>query len=210
MPVTSFALGPLETNCYLVYNGSTAVAVDVGGDPAPILKFLADNGLTLSHILITHCHFDHLYGVSALQTATKAATFAPAADDCLKSSTVGKGGQWGLPLVPEYISEATPLGNQTFGDFEVTVIETPGHTPGSVSLFFPSENTVFTGDALFYRSVGRSDFPGGDHEALIRGIRERLFSLPDDVVVCPGHGPGTTIGAERAGNPQCGDFAVGC
>ena len=87
------------------------------------------------------------------------------------------------------------------------VLETPGHTPGSVSLYFPEEKTVFTGDALFYRSVGRTDFPGGDQQTLLQSIRSVLFSLPEETVVCPGHGPETSIGGERSGNPYCGDFA---
>lgn len=208
MPIVTFALGPLETNCYLLHDTTQAVAVDVGGDPADMLDFLRERGLMLTHILITHQHFDHLYGVAALQQATGAQTLAPAADDCLRASSVGRGGQWGLPLVPDFAAEPLPLGEQRFGAFAMQVLETPGHTPGSVSLYVQEEKAVFTGDALFYRSVGRTDFPGGDAAQLIRSIRTGLFTLPEDTRVFPGHGPETRVGDERAGNPYCGDFAM--
>ena len=87
-----------------------------------------------------------------------------------------------------------------------TVLETPGHTPGGVSYYFPDEKAVFTGDALFYRSLGRTDFPGGDHDTLLHSIRKVLFALPEETAVLPGHGPATSIGNERRNNPFCGDF----
>ena len=86
------------------------------------------------------------------------------------------------------------------------VLDTPGHTPGGVSYYFPDEKAVFTGDALFYRSLGRTDFPGGDHDTLLHSIRKVLFALPEETAVLPGHGPATSIGNERRNNPFCGDF----
>lgn len=99
-----------------------------------------------------------------------------------------------------------PAGETSFGGMACRVLETPGHTPGGVSLYFPAEKLVFTGDALFYRSMGRTDFPGGDHAVLLRSINDVLFTLPDSTVVYPGHGPATTIGDERKNNPFCGEF----
>ena len=100
------------------------------------------------------------------------------------------------------------MGKTTFGGMDCEVLATPGHTPGGVSLFFPAENLVFTGDALFYRSIGRTDFPGGDHEGLLRSVSQVLFALPEDTVVYPGHGPSTTIGDEKKSNPFCGEFTL--
>ena len=100
------------------------------------------------------------------------------------------------------------MGNTSFGGMACEVLATPGHTPGGVSLFFPAENLVFTGDALFYRSIGRTDFPGGDHEGLLRSVSQVLFALPEDTVVYPGHGPSTTIGDEKKSNPFCGEFTL--
>ncbi|MDD2967683.1 MAG: MBL fold metallo-hydrolase [Desulfovibrionaceae bacterium] len=206
MPIVTFPLGPLETNCYLIHNESTALAVDVGGDPADVLDYLTQHKLCLSHILITHLHFDHLYGVAALQEATHAVVLCPAGDDCLRGTSLADGGQWGLPTVPPFASQNFTLGEQTIGGFVLSIFETPGHTPGSVSLYMPQEKAVFTGDALFYHSMGRTDFPGGDQATLLHSIRTRLFTLPEETLAYPGHGPETSIGNEKRNNPYCGDF----
>jgi hydroxyacylglutathione hydrolase len=206
MPIVTFPLGPLETNCYLIHNDTHALAVDVGGDPADVLDYLAQHTLTLTHICITHLHFDHLYGVAALHDATQAVVLCPAGDESLRGTSLADGGQWGLPTVPAFSSQNFTLGEQMLGDFCVSVFETPGHTPGSVSLYLPQENAVFTGDALFYHSMGRTDFPGGDQDTLLRSIRTRLFTLPEGTLAYPGHGPETSIGNEKRNNPYCGDF----
>ena len=116
------------------------------------------------------------------------------------------GGIWGFPPVPAFESRDLPTGPQVFGGMACTVLDTPGHTPGGVSYYFPDEKAVFTGDALFYRSLGRTDFPGGDHDTLLHSIRKVLFALPEETAVLPGHGPATSIGNERRNNPFCGDF----
>ena len=103
-------------------------------------------------------------------------------DDCLAGTESAEGGLWGFPSVTSYPSQPMPLGDTSFGGMECRVLATPGHTPGGVSLFFPSEYLVFTGDALFYRSIGRTDFPGGDHDCLLRSVTEVLFKLPEDAV----------------------------
>ena len=93
------------------------------------------------------------------------------------------------------------------GGFSFAILKTPGHTPGGVSFHFPEARSVFTGDSLFYRSMGRTDFPGGDHQTLMQSIRSTLFSLPADTAAYPGHGPATTVGDERLNNPFIGEFA---
>lgn len=206
MPVATFPLGPLQTNSYLIHNAGQAVAVDVGGEPAPMLEYLTEHKLALAAICLTHRHFDHLYGVAELAGATKAVVYAPTGDDSLAETESGKGGIWGFPPVPPFDSLPMPMGSASFGGMECRVLETPGHTPGGVSLYFPAEKLVFTGDALFYRSMGRTDFPGGDQATLLRSIKDVLFTLPEDTTVYPGHGPATSIGDERKNNPFCGEF----
>lgn len=206
MPVATFPLGPLQTNSYLIHNAGQAVAVDVGGEPAPMLEYLTEHKLTLAAICLTHRHFDHLYGVAELAGVTKAVVYAPTGDDSLADTESGKGGIWGFPPVPPFDNLPMPTGPASFGGMECRVLETPGHTPGGVSLYFPAEKLVFTGDALFYRSMGRTDFPGGDQATLLRSIKDVLFTLPEDTTVYPGHGPATSIGDERKNNPFCGEF----
>jgi glyoxylase-like metal-dependent hydrolase (beta-lactamase superfamily II) len=208
MPVADFPLGPLQTNSYLIHNEVQAVAVDVGGDPAPMIAYLAGHNLRLAAICITHRHFDHIYGVAELADAAGAPVYTPSGDDCLMTSESAQGGIWGFPPVPPFKTLPMPMGKTLFGGMECEVLHTPGHTPGGVSLYFPAEKIVFTGDALFYRSIGRTDFPGGDHATLLRSIAEKLFTLPEDTVAWPGHGPSTTIGDERRHNPFCADFTA--
>ncbi len=206
MKIDSFFLGPLETGSYLVSNDALAVAIDVGGDPSPMLTAIQRQGLTLTHILLTHLHFDHILGVAALLAGCARHGQEPQvllheADAYLLKNELGQGGMMGMPRTPTFPHSPVTLGKQTFAGLECTVLYTPGHTPGGVSYYFPAAGAVFVGDALFYRSIGRTDFPGGDFDTLAQSIRTRLFTLPDATVVYPGHGPETAIGDEKRGNP---------
>ncbi|MDR3320377.1 MAG: MBL fold metallo-hydrolase [Desulfovibrio sp.] len=207
MPIAVFPLGALETNSYFMYGGNQAIAVDVGGPPDAMIAWLAEHKIHLAAICATHVHFDHLYGVAALAEATGVPVYTPSGDDVLAGTEASKGGIWGFPLVPPFESSAVPSGKCAFAGMECEVLETPGHTPGGISLYFPGQRVVFTGDALFCRSIGRTDFPLGDHATLLRSIYEKLFVLPEDTKVFPGHGPTTTIGEEIRNNPFCGDFS---
>lgn len=209
MKVEVFPLGPLETNCFLIHNGREAVAVDPGGSPAPVLDYLEKEGLTLTRILLTHLHFDHTYGVAELALASGATVLASGLDRYMLESELGRGGVWGLPLVEDYDFEDLKPGDITLLDSACSVLATPGHTPGGLSFYFPDIQAVFAGDALFYRSIGRSDFPGGSQQTLVASIRETLFALPDETTVYPGHGDKTRIGDERRNNPFVSDFAAG-
>lgn len=206
MAVATFPIGPLQTNSYLIHHTDRAVAIDVGGDPAPMLEYLKTHRLKLDAICITHRHFDHMYGVAELEDATGIFAYVPQDDDSLAGTESGKGGVWGFPEVPEFTSCPIPIGKTILGEMVCEVLKTPGHTPGGVSLYFPEEKVVFTGDALFYRSIGRTDFPGGDHDTLLRSVRDVLFKLPAETLVYPGHGPTSKIGDEAANNPFCGEF----
>lgn len=207
MSIATFAIGPLSTNCFVINEGREAIAIDVGGDPADPLAYLHKNNFVLAAICLTHLHFDHLYGVADLASATGAPVYAPEGDDVLMQTESGAGGIWGLPKVKEFGSLPLKQGKMTLAGMECMVLHTPGHTPGSVSLYFPAQKAVFTGDALFRRSIGRTDFPFGDHKQLLTSVKEKLLTLPDDVVAYPGHGSPTTIGEERKENPFVGEFA---
>lgn len=208
MSVATFPLGPLSTNCYVINDGVHAAAIDVGGSPQDILVYLVKNSLTLEAILLTHSHFDHMYGVADLAKSTGAPIYAPEKDKVIAESEAGKGGIWGMPPVQAFESIWLPLGKTELAHMECIVLETPGHTPGGVSFYFPAQKCVFTGDALFYRSIGRTDFPMGNHQQLLKSVHEKLFPLPQDTVVYPGHGPATTIGAEKRENPFCGEATI--
>ncbi len=206
MLINTFELGPLNTNCHIISNGGYALAVDPGGDPKKILEFLRANSLTLLAIYITHFHFDHIYGAAALGAETRAPIFGPQGDAHFLKSEIGGGGLWGLPKVPSFDFKPLEEGEHNNGPFSFKVLHTPGHTPGSMSLYFPDAGAIFTGDVIFYRSIGRTDFEDGSQDDLMASIKEKIFTLPGDTKIYPGHGMETTVEDEKRGNPHCGDF----
>ena len=208
MNTVVFPLGPLETNCYLVHTDKEAVAVDPGGNPAKVLKHLRENNLTLTHILCTHLHFDHTYGIHALTAATGAPVYASEADRYMLENEMGRGGMWGLPQVESYEFTGLEPGDMPMLGTTCRVLATPGHTPGGLSFYFASIQSVFSGDTLFYRSIGRTDFPGGDQNTLLSAIRTQLFTLPEETQAYSGHGMATSIGDEKRNNPHVSDFSV--
>jgi hydroxyacylglutathione hydrolase len=201
MRITSYPLGPLETNCYVLDHEGRALAVDPGGDPSEVLGFLRAEKLTLEHILVTHLHFDHIYGCARLAEATGAPILAPAADAFLMETELGQGGVYGFPIVTPFQSSPAPLGQTSFIGLECRCLATPGHTPGSVSYYFPQAGAAFVGDLIFYRSVGRTDFAGGSSAQLKASVLENIFTLPDATVLYPGHGLETSVGGEKTHNP---------
>ena len=204
MRMAVFPLGALQTNCYVVDAGANAVVVDPGGDPAPVLAYLNENRLTLSHILLTHLHFDHTFGVAPLVRETGAEVLASPADDYMLETDLGRGGVWGLPEVEAFRHAPLAPGDPALPVGECKVLATPGHTPGGLSFYFPGLASVCVGDTLFARSVGRTDFPGGNHQQLIDSIVQRLWPMGDQTVFIPGHGPESTFGRERQSNPYVG------
>jgi len=206
MRVQTFSLGPIETNSYLAVEGSAAVAVDVGGDPAPVLDYLSDHSLTLTHILLTHLHFDHTFGVKALAVATGAAVLAGAGDAYLLKDDLGRGGFMGFPVVEPFDYAPVNEGEIELLGQPCTILATSGHSPGSLSYYFPKAGLVFAGDLIFHGSVGRTDFPGGSHETLLNSVKEKIFTLAPQTVIYPGHGPETTVNRERLHNPYFSDF----
>jgi len=180
-------VGAYQTNCYILAckEAMDGVVIDPGDEVTRIVREISRNGIRVRSILITHGHIDHVGGAAELKRITKAPLLihphdAPA-----------------LGVPPDgSLQEGTKI---QVGTYSLSVVHTPGHSPGGVCFIAPG--AVFTGDTLFAGSVGRTDFPGGSHESLLAGVREKIFTLDDDLRVYPGHGPSSTIGHERRTNP---------
>lgn len=200
--VKSFPLGPLQTNCFLLFKDQEALVVDPGGPPDTVVSFLKKNNLKLQFILDTHFHVDHILGNKPLQDATGAKILANPEDDFLLKTEVGKGGGMiGLPEVADFDYEPLNPGEKTWLGEKCQILATPGHTSGSLSFYFPESKMIFSGDLIFFQSIGRTDFPGGDTETLLRSVQEKVFTLPEDTVIYSGHGPETNVGNEKNSNP---------
>jgi glyoxylase-like metal-dependent hydrolase (beta-lactamase superfamily II) len=206
MHIKTIPLGPLETNCHILAADGLAVVVDPGGDPAPVLQYLEENGLKAANILNTHLHFDHTYGNAALARATGLPILACADDLPLLSSELGRGGMMGLPVVEEYEIQEIKAGEHEFAGMRCEAFHTPGHSQGSLSFHFPDAAVCFVGDLIFYRSIGRTDFPGGSLEVLKKSVADHIFTLPGHTKLFPGHGPDTTVDDEKNHNPFFSEF----
>src|ERR1017187_7775459 len=191
MPITidTFVLGPLDTNAYVIQTGGLCAVVDPGFDPADIIRLLADRKLSLDMILLTHGHGDHIAGVADLKNAHPQAKICCPKEDLamLESPSANLSGMFGLsiPCPPADVIIQAPQ-SLKLGDVEISVLDTSGHTRGGVSYYLPSEATVFTGDALFAGSIGRTDIPGGSASRLLRNIRDNLLNLNKITRVFPG------------------------
>ncbi len=205
IPVTAF-----QQNCSLVWDSETRLAavIDPGGDLDSILAAVDQTGVTLDKILLTHGHLDHAAATADLAEQRKLPIVGPQRDDAFWIDGMAAAArQWGFPPARAFTpdrwlenGDVVDLGNLRF-----EVRHCPGHTPGHVIFFEPQSRVAFVGDVLFAGSIGRTDFPRGDHGTLIRSIRENLFPLGDDVRFVPGHGPMSTFGDERQSNPYVAD-----
>jgi len=205
IPVT-----PFEQNCTLLWCEKTrrGAVVDPGGDVPRILAAIAEEGITVDKLLITHGHIDHAGGAAELAKKLNAQIEGPHAEDAfLLDELPGQSQRYGFPLAESFIPDRWLKDGDSvqIGEEVLAVLHTPGHTPGHVAFFAPTANLALVGDVLFRGSIGRSDFPRGDLNTLISSIREKLFPLGDEVVFIPGHGPMSTFGDERRTNP----FLVG-
>ena len=202
-----YVVGPLGCNCYVVGDPATkeAVVIDPGGDAAHLIEELVRLGVTVEAIVATHAHFDHLIAGQELRAHTGAPFHLHQADRFLldwwhESGRLFLGVE--LPPPPDVDSDAAEGLVLTAGDTRLEVVHTPGHSPGSISLV--GGGALYSGDALFAGSVGRTDLPGGDTKTLVDAIKSKLFIMGDETPVYPGHGEPTTIGEEKELNPYVG------
>lgn len=198
-------VGMLQCNCSIFGDEASgeAVIVDPGDDIAEILARLEKHGLRVKAIVITHAHIDHIGGAAKLKRATGAPVYMNARDQELYGA-LDMQAQWLGVETPERtdIDVSAREGDRvSLGLADFHVLETPGHTQGSISLLIPAENKLIAGDTLFLDSIGRTDLPGGDSRQILRSIHDKLLTLDDATVVIPGHGANTTIGRERRRNP---------
>jgi hydroxyacylglutathione hydrolase len=198
-------VGPLQCNCSVIGDEMTheAMVIDPGDDIDDVLDLVRKHNLQVKQIVITHAHIDHVGGAMKLRAATGAPILLNQNDYALlkmldmQAAWIGMANP-GKVEIDQSIGQADTVGA---GALRANVIHTPGHTGGSICLYFPADRKLIAGDTLFAGSIGRTDLPGGSFEKIIRSLREKVLALPDETIVVPGHGPLTTIGEERESNP---------
>jgi hydroxyacylglutathione hydrolase len=203
-----FALGMFQTNCYVLSpsskeHGAGALIIDPGQWPDKAIAFIKENGLTPQKVVLTHAHADHIMGLHEVRKKWPNIPILihPAEKEFLTNPVLNLSAGFGEPFTaPEATGflnqgDTLPLAGQEF-----QIFHTPGHSPGSICLYMPAQRTIIAGDVLFRGSIGRTDFPGGSFDTLANSIRQKLYTLPDDTIVYPGHGPETTTGYEKKNN----------
>jgi hydroxyacylglutathione hydrolase len=223
--IAGFPAGPWGTNCYVVATGPGAecVVVDPGKDATSgVEQVVREQRLKPVSVLVTHGHVDHMWCVAPVAGAYDATAYIHPADRHLLADPMAAmspdtaammlGGGYEF-VEPDRVEELTDLTTVELAGLSFTVDHTPGHTPGSITFRTPYEDEVsevmFAGDLLFAGSIGRTDLPGGDHQQMLRSLRDKVLTLRDDVVVLPGHGEQTSIGRERTSNPFLRDLIDG-
>ena len=208
MEIKSLYFNQLRECCYVVWDSTLeCVIIDPGvssdDEFCRLCKFIADKSLKPVKILLTHGHFDHVMGVGSCNTRWGADVFLNPADLALMNKAEDYCKLFGvsMPLYNGPVHEVADGDVTTFGESSFKVLCTPGHTPGGVCYYSEADSVLFTGDTLFAGSIGRTDLEGGDYEAIMSSLEKVLMPLDGEVAVYPGHGPGTSIGYERATNP---------
>ena len=197
-------IGPVMVNCYLLVNedDKKVVVVDPGGDPAVVSSHIEDLGCEPVAVLLTHGHFDHILGVEGLREKYGIKVYAHEDEKAVLNNPefnlgvdIGKRISFDADV---YVKDGEHI---DIAGFDIECIHTPGHTPGGVSFYLKEQGILFSGDSLFHQSIGRTDFVNGSASALVRSVKEKLMTLPDEVKVLPGHDQFTTIGFEKEYNP---------
>jgi len=200
-----FPVGPLQCNCSIIGDESTheAMVIDPGDDIADVQALLLKHNLQVMQIVITHAHIDHVGGAMKLRASTGAPILMNENDYALLKMLDVQAAWLGMqdPGKVEIDHSLAELEKVQAGSLTANVLHTPGHTEGSICLYFRAEQKLIAGDTLFAGSIGRTDLPGGSFKKIIRSINDKLLVLPDETIVIPGHGPLTSIGEEREHNP---------
>jgi glyoxylase-like metal-dependent hydrolase (beta-lactamase superfamily II) len=200
-----FPVGPLQCNCSIVGDevSHEAMVIDPGADVSEILAIVARHGLHVKQIVVTHAHLDHIGGAMQLKAATGAPILLNENDTALVAMLPVQAQWLGMRDPGKVVIDGSPKQGDKVSAGALTgeILLTPGHTEGSLCLYFEPQKKLIAGDLLFAGSIGRTDLPGGSYEKILRSLHTTILELPDDVIVVPGHGPLTTIGEEREANP---------
>ncbi len=206
--IKAFTFSPVQENTYVLYNeNSNAIIIDPGcygnAEQETLKLFIDEHKLTVIQLLNTHCHLDHVFGNKWVHETFGVELYMHSKEEIVLQYAPTSGQKWGLP----FDNYDGPLHFLEEGDTikldndELTILLTPGHSPGSICFYCKAQHFVIGGDVLFFESIGRTDLPGGNHQLLLKSIKENLFILPNETVVYNGHGQSTTIGHEKLHNP---------
>ncbi|CAN5380382.1 MBL fold metallo-hydrolase [soil metagenome] len=209
--IQSFTFNAFQENTYVLFDETgEAVIIDPGcyekSEQHELKDFVNAEKLTIKFILNTHCHIDHVLGNAFVKHLYKAPFLIHPIDLRVLKAVPAYASNYGFPLYQEVLPDGdlTEGEKVTFGNSELTILFLPGHSPGHVGFYNSPQKFLIGGDVLFYHSIGRTDLPGGNLDTLLSSIHKKLFTLPDEVVVYPGHGTATTLGEEKINNPFCG------
>jgi hydroxyacylglutathione hydrolase len=198
-------VGPLQCNCSIIGDGTTheAMVIDPGDDIDDVLAIVRQHNLQVKQIVVTHAHIDHVGGAMKLRAMTGAPILLNQNDYGLLKMLDVQAAWIGVPAPGKVEIDRSVTTGETVaaGSHTASILHTPGHTEGSICLYFPAVKKLIAGDTLFAGSIGRTDLPGGSTQKIMRSLHETVLALPDETIVVPGHGPFTTIGEERASNP---------
>ncbi len=210
LEIYSFAFNPFQENTYVLFDETgECVVIDPGcsdsEERAELASFVDEHHLSVKLLLNTHCHVDHVLGNYFVKEKYKVKLLIHKNDEPILRAVKVYAPNYGIAdytegLPDDYLEEGQII---RFGNTELKVLFVPGHSPGHVAFYHEKSKSVIGGDVLFYNSIGRTDLPGGNFDTLIESIHQKLFTLPDDTRVFPGHGPATTIGTEKRTNPFC-------
>jgi hydroxyacylglutathione hydrolase len=208
--IQSFTFNPFQENTYVLFDETgEAVVIDPGcyekEEQAELKNFISEKKLSVKLLLNTHCHIDHVLGNTFVKNSYNVPFLIHAGEMKVLKAVPSYSSNYGFPLYSEALPDGELKEDESinFGNSSLKILFLPGHSPGHVGFYEPKQNFIIAGDVLFYHSIGRTDLPGGNFETLIASIQKKLFNLPDEVVVHPGHGVATTVGEEKINNPFC-------